>query len=94
MRSIIQSMLLSFCMLAAVPMVASAHSFKSGLGAHGSYHGKSHFAGFWGHKADTSASTGGASSVPELDPSAASAAFALLLGGTAVLAGRRRKRSV
>jgi len=35
---------------------------------------------------------GGGGSVPELDPSAASAALSLLAGGALVLSGRRRKR--
>jgi hypothetical protein len=92
MRSTVQSMLLSLSLLTAMPMIASAHSLKSGLGGHASYHGKGHVSGFWGGAAPSS-SGGGGSSVPELDPSAASAALALLAGGAAVLAGRRRKAS-
>jgi hypothetical protein len=78
-----------------MPMVASAHSLKPGLGGHASYHGKGHFSGFWGGAPSTPSTSGGSggSSVPELDPSAASAAFALLAGGAAVIAGRRRKHS-
>jgi hypothetical protein len=81
-------MLLSLSLLAAMPLVASAHSLKTGLGGSTSYHGPAHLDGFWGG----SPSSGG-SSVPELDPSAASAAFALLAGGAAVIAGRRRRRA-
>jgi hypothetical protein len=93
MRSTVQSMLLSLSLLTAMPMVASAHSLKSGLGGHAGYHGKGHFSGFWGGAPSSGGSSSGGSSVPELDPSAASAALALLAGGAAVIAGRRRKQS-
>lgn len=102
MRSTVQSMLLSLSLLTAMPMVASAHSLKTGLGGHASYHGKGHFSGFWGGAPSTPSTpatpaagggSSGGSSVPELDPSAASAAFAMLAGGAAVIAGRRRKQS-
>ena len=38
-------------------------------------------------------SSGGVQGVPELDPSAANIALALIAGGAAVLNGRRRQRS-
>jgi hypothetical protein len=82
-------MLLSLSLLTAMPMVASAHSLKSFSGSAG-YHGKAHLDGFWGASAPSGGGTPSAS-VPELDPSAATAAFALLAGGAAVIAGRRRK---
>lgn len=96
MRSTVQMMLFSLSLLTAMPMVASAHSLKSGLGGHASYQGKGHFSGFWGgapSTPSTGGSSSGGSSVPELDPNAASAAFAMLAGGAAVIAGRRRKQS-
>ena len=77
MRSKIQSLLLSFGMLAAMPMVASAHHHEGGM-----LHAKGHMGGFGMSKA---------MNVPELDANAAAAALTLLAGSTIVLSSRRRR---
>lgn len=59
-----------------------------------SWGGKSHKHRTYKQHKRSSDYKGGGSAVPELDPSAAGSAMVLLLGGTALMASRRREEDL